>query len=237
MTPTARLVGLLLHANAVSATCTCFCRAVTEQQDSSLALLQQSRTICESDAVKKVSKEMHNTMVVDDSSRFIMVKAPPQTMATGITKVGIEKFLPTPMAQLSLAADGTLAIPTEKELKDNPPVSLTPDLLSYFEKLREEFPQSTPHTSQVPGGDGKEAPALVSVPASDNPTEETVVLRAGETVANRSELRGLLHLSGPKSKIHKEVQQNGECFFFCLSKWRTRRRRTVSSLRIVPTRS
>ena len=120
MTPTARLVGLLLHANAVSATCTCFCRAVTEQQDSSLALLQQSRTICESDAVKKVSKEMHNTMVVDDSSRFIMVKAPPQTMATGITKVGIEKFLPTPMAQLSLAADGTLAIPNGKGAERQP---------------------------------------------------------------------------------------------------------------------
>ena len=216
MTPTARLVGLLLHANAVSATCTCFCRAVTEQQDSSLALLQQSRTICESDAVKKVSKEMHNTMVVDDSSRFIMVKAPPQTMATGITKVGIEKFLPTPMAQLSLAADGTLAIPTEKELKDNPPVSLTPDLLSYFEKLREEFPQSTPHTSQVPGGDGKQALALGSVPAFDNPTEQTAgasTLKAGDTVGNRSELHALLFKSGPKSKIHKEVQQNGECFF------------------------
>ena len=58
------------------------------------------------------------------------VQAPPQTMATGITKVGIEKFLPTPMAQLSLAADGTLAIPKEEELNDNPPVSLTPDLLS-----------------------------------------------------------------------------------------------------------
>ena len=155
------------------------------------------------------------------------VKAPPQ-MATGITKVGIEKFLPTPMAQLSLAADGTLAIPTEKELKDNPPVSLTPDLLSYFEKLREEFPQSTPHTSQVPavggmpaaGGDGKQALAPGSVPAFDNPSEQTAgasTLNAGDTVGNRSELHGLLHQSGPKSKIHKEVQQNGECVFACRS--------------------
>ena len=77
-----------------------------------------------------------------------MVKAPPQTMATGSTKVGIEKFLPTPMVQLSLAADGTLATPTEQELTDNPPVSLTPELMSYFENIREEFPQSTP---VVPG--------------------------------------------------------------------------------------
>ena len=90
------------------------------------------------------------------------VETPPQRTANGITKAGIEKILPAPLAQLSLAADGTLAIPTEKELTDNPPVSLTPDLLSYFEQLREEFPQPTPHTSQVPavggmpdaGGDG-----------------------------------------------------------------------------------
>ena len=50
------------------------------------------------------------------------VKAPSQTMATGITKVGIDKFLPTPMAQLSLAADGTLATPTENRAA-RPPTS------------------------------------------------------------------------------------------------------------------
>ena len=98
-------------------------------------------------------------------------------------------------------------------------MSLTPDLLSYFEKLREEFPQSTPHTSQVPavggmpaaGGDDKQALALDSVPAVDNPTEQTAgasTLKAGDTVGNRSELHGLLHLSGPKSEVHKEVQQH-----------------------------
>ena len=175
------------------------------------------------------------------------VMAPRQTTASDTTKDKVERFLPTPLAQLSLAADGTLAIPTERELKDNPPVSLTPVLLSYFEKLREEFLQSTPHTSQVPavggmpavGGDGTQALALGNVPEIDNPTEQTLLcpvdstLKAGDCVGNRSELHGLLHQSGPKSNIHKEVQQNGE-WGFCLSKWRTGRRRTVSSLRIVP---
>jgi len=125
------------------------------------------------------------------------VKAP-QTMATGITKAGVEKFLPTPMAQLNLAADGKLAIPTEQELKDNPLVSLTPELLSYFEKLREEF-------SPVPaaGGDGNSALAL---PGTDKqPDPGASILKAGDIVGNRSELHGLLH-----SKIRKEVQQNGE---------------------------
>ena len=69
------------------------------------------------------------------------VKAPAPRMASGISKAGIERFLPTPMVQLRLAADGTLVIPTEKELTDNPPVSLTPDLLLHFQKLREEFKQ------------------------------------------------------------------------------------------------
>ena len=139
------------------------------------------------------------------------VKAPPQTMATGITKVGIEKILPTPLAQLSLAADGTLAIPTEKELKDNPPVSLAPNVLSYFEKLREEFPPSTPHTSQEPAVGGMAAAGGIGIQVIDNPIEQTAgasILKAGDTVGNRSELHGLLHQSGPKSKIHQDVQQN-----------------------------
>ena len=51
----------------------------------------------------------------------------------------MDKFLPAPLAQLSLAADGTLAIPTEKELSENPPVPLTPELLAYFENIRAEF--------------------------------------------------------------------------------------------------
>ena len=73
-----------------------------------------------------------------------LVQAPSPMMAIGISKAGVEKFLPTPMGLSSLAADGTLVIPTEKELTDNPPVSQTPALLSYFDKLREEFPQSKP---------------------------------------------------------------------------------------------
>ena len=47
--------------------------------------------------------------------------------------------MPAPLVQLSLAADGTLAIPTEKELSENPPVPLTPELLADFEHLRAEF--------------------------------------------------------------------------------------------------
>ena len=42
------------------------------------------------------------------------VMAPRQTTASDTTKDKVERFLPTPLAQLSLAADGTLAIPTEK---------------------------------------------------------------------------------------------------------------------------
>jgi len=149
------------------------------------------------------------------------VKAP-QTMATGITKAGVEKFLPTPMAQLNLAADGKLAIPTEQELKDNPLVSLTPELLSYFEKLRVEFSQST---SPGPAAGGRSEPPPLPLP----PTKPGApILSVGETVGNRTDLHGLLRTSGPTSKIHKEVQQNGE-WVFCLSKWRTRRHRTVSS--------
>ena len=97
------------------------------------------------------------------------VKAPPQTTATGITKVGIEKFLPTPMAQLSLAADGTLAIPTEKELEDNPPVSMTPELLSFFGKLRAELTQSTPHTSQGVVDSGPRKGTIRSLVAGEYP--------------------------------------------------------------------
>ena len=38
------------------------------------------------------------------------VQAPSPMMAPGISKAGVEKFLPTPMGQLSLAADGTLVL-------------------------------------------------------------------------------------------------------------------------------
>ena len=145
------------------------------------------------------------------------VKAPPpQTMATGITKVGIEKFLPTPLEQLSLTGDGRLAIPTEQELKDNPPVSLTPQLVSLFENLREEFAASKPAPVPATGGDPKPPPAGDPAPGDDPkppvPPEQPAgdsILKAGDTVGSRSELHGILHKSGPKSKIHKEVQQNG----------------------------
>ena len=137
------------------------------------------------------------------------VKAPPQTMAAGITKAGIDKFLPTPMAQLSLAADGRLAIPTEQDLKDNPPVSLTPVLLSYFEKLRAEFSQST---SPGPAAGGRSEPPPLPLPPPPKKPGASI-LSVGETVGNRTDLPGMLRTSGPTSKIHKEVQQNGEWVF------------------------
>jgi hypothetical protein len=39
------------------------------------------------------------------------------------------------------------------------------------------------------------------------------LLEGGHIVGNRAELLGFLHQSGPKSKIHKEVPQNGEWGF------------------------
>ena len=41
-----------------------------------------------------------------------------------------------------------------QELTENPPVSLTPYLLPYFQQLREEFLQSTPQSSQAPAVGG-----------------------------------------------------------------------------------
>ena len=79
-------------------------------------------------------------------------------------------------------------------------------------------PRAAPKHLPAVGGDGAQALALGNVPEDDNPTEQTLLcpvdstLKVGDCVGNRSELHGLLHQSGPKSNIHKEVQQNGECF-------------------------
>jgi hypothetical protein len=148
------------------------------------------------------------------------VQALSQTTGSGISKAGVEKFLPAPMGQLTLAADGTLVIPTEKELTDNPPVSLTPELLSYFDKLREEFPQSKPQDSQAPaaGGTALIPPAVGGAAGGQAiggtaPIGGAAILEGGHMVGNRAELLAVLHQSGPKSKIHKEVPQNGEWGF------------------------
>jgi hypothetical protein len=154
------------------------------------------------------------------------VQAPSPTTGPGpgISKAGVEKVLLTPMGQLSLAADGTLVIPTEKELTDNPPVSLTPELLSYFDKLREEFPQSKPQDSQAPAAGGTARAEITTAvggspaaPALDKAGQAAIggaaFLEGGYIVGNRAELLGFLRQSGPKSKILKEVPQNGEWGF------------------------
>ncbi len=151
------------------------------------------------------------------------VQPPPPKMASGISKASVEKFLPAPLAQLSLAADGTLAIPTEKELTENPPVPLTPKLLAYFENLRaESAPQAKQEelASAPPIKDGKDELATGSGPQEDQSSAQASaegIFKCGETVVNRSELHGLLHKQGPNGKIRKELQQSADWGLVLLS--------------------
>jgi len=52
---------------------------------------------------------------------FELVPAPPSQAASGASKSAIEAKLRAPSSQLSMRADGSLAIPTEQELQQTPP--------------------------------------------------------------------------------------------------------------------
>ena len=92
---------------------------------------------------------------------FAPIPAPADGPASGgvsseaiLAALGVDK----PLNHLQIDGEGRLLIPTAEELKNNPPVELTSDLLNYLAAQRAEFsrpadpsPEPSPNPNPNPG--------------------------------------------------------------------------------------
>ena len=110
----------------------------------------------------------------------------------------LKALLPQPLKILSLAADGSLLIPTQDEMKQACPVALNEEQLQRFESWRQEFPRpldsapasateplpqppsaGDPHNNNTPGAVQEAAPAPGTIIADEASMKE----RFGESVS------------------------------------------------------
>lgn len=137
------------------------------------------------------------------------VAPPPPKTATGVSKEAVERALAQPLTQLSLADDGTLIIPTDREMEENPPVPATPKVLSFLAGLRSEIaavlpskspPENPPVTDGLPCGGSPGVDPSLSPPATGH-------FDCGSTLNNRSELQALLLAAGSEGRILRESKE------------------------------
>ena len=123
-----------------------------------------------------------------------------------------------PLSQLQIDGEGRLLIPAMEELKNNPPVELTTELLNYLDAQRAEFPRPT-DPSPVPEPSPNPNPNPDSQ-LKPNPTlafgGETVVLPPGTILISRADLMTLL--GAATGSLLKEERQGGDELNYLLAK-------------------